>query len=70
MKSSDVIAHFGGPAETAKALKITVQAVAGWRDEVPPLRQLHVEKITKGKFKAAHDVFEQLSKRHKQAPQQ
>jgi hypothetical protein len=65
MLTKSVIKHFGGPAATAKALGITIQAVNDWPDEVPPLRQLHVEKVTSGKFKAAADVFERISKRHK-----
>ena len=64
MNSSTVITYFGGVAATAKALNITPQAVNGWPKEVPPLRQLHVEKVTKGRFRAANDVFERISKRH------
>lgn len=73
MDKASVIQHFGGPAHTARALGITIQSVDGWPDELPALRQLHVERVTNdpespyyapGKFKAASDVFERISRRH------
>ncbi|MDP5205839.1 Cro/CI family transcriptional regulator [Alishewanella sp. SMS8] len=52
MKKVDVIKHFGGVVETAKALGIKSQSVSGWPDEVPELRAFQIEKITSGKLKA------------------
>jgi len=52
MKKIDVIKHFGGVVETAKALGIKSQSVSGWPDDVPELRAFQIEKITGGKLKA------------------
>lgn len=52
MKKNDVIKHFGGVVETAKALGIKSQSVSGWPDEVPELRAFQIEKITGGELKA------------------
>lgn len=52
MKKKDVIKHFGGVVETAKALGIKSQSVSQWPDEVPELRALQLEKITSGKLKS------------------
>lgn len=52
MKKAEVIAHFGGVTETAKALGIKSQAVSQWPDDVPELRKYQIEKITNGTLKA------------------
>ncbi|MDX1538851.1 Cro/CI family transcriptional regulator [Arsukibacterium sp.] len=52
MKKADVIAHFGGVTETAKALGIKSQAVSQWPEDVPELRVYQIEKITAGALKA------------------
>lgn len=52
MNKQDVIKHFGGVVETAKALGIKSQSVSGWPDQVPKLRAFQIEKITSGKLKA------------------
>ncbi|MAD75133.1 MAG: hypothetical protein CML20_10145 [Rheinheimera sp.] len=52
MKKVDVINHFGGVVETAKALGIKSQSVSGWPGDVPELRAFQIEKITNGKLKA------------------
>lgn len=58
MRTAEVIEHFGSQAAVARALNIKPPSVAEWGETVPPLRQLQIEKITGGKFKAAPDVFE------------
>lgn len=58
MRTSEVIEHFGSQAAVARALNIKPPSVAEWGETVPPLRQLQIEKITGGKFKAAPNVFE------------
>ncbi|MBY7733461.1 Cro/CI family transcriptional regulator [Francisella philomiragia] len=54
MTINQVIKYFGTKAEVARVLKIKPSAVSHWvRDnEVPPARQLQIQKITKGKLKA------------------
>lgn len=59
MKKTDVIKHFGGVVQTAKALGIKSQSVSGWPDEVPELRAFQIEKITSGKLKADFNVSKQ-----------
>lgn len=57
MRTKDVIEHFGSQAAVADALGIKQPSVAGWGEFVPPLRQVQIEKLTGGKFKAAPDIF-------------
>lgn len=56
MKASDVITHFGGIPEAAKALGVTRSAVWQWLerkgDSVPENRQYQVEVVTGGALKA------------------
>lgn len=59
MKKKDVINHFGGVVETAKALGIKSQSVSGWPDDVPELRAFQIEKITQGKLKADFKPIQQ-----------
>lgn len=56
MRTTDVIKHFGSQAAVARALGIKPPSVAEWGDDVPPLRQLQIEKITRGALKANRDV--------------
>ncbi len=58
MKKAAVVAHFGSVAETARALGITPGAVSQWPDEIPARRALQLERITRGKLKAARDDYE------------
>ncbi len=51
MKTKDVIEHFGGYRQAAEALGITTQAIYRWGDEVPAMRQPHIQIVTKGKLK-------------------
>ncbi|MBU2113691.1 MAG: Cro/Cl family transcriptional regulator [Gammaproteobacteria bacterium] len=60
MKKKDVIDHFGGVVETAKALGIKSQSVSGWPDDVPELRAFQIEKITGGQLKADFKPAAQL----------
>jgi DNA-binding transcriptional regulator YdaS (Cro superfamily) len=52
MRTRDVIEHFGSQAAVAHVLGIKPPSVAGWGDDVPPLRQLQIERITGGKLRA------------------
>ncbi len=61
MKKSDVIKHFGGVVETAKALGIKSQSVSCWPELIPELRAFQIEKITSGKLKANFQVGSDLN---------
>lgn len=52
MKKKDVLEYFGNVAKTARALKISVQAVYKWGDEIPETMQFKIQVLTKGKLKA------------------
>ena len=58
MLKSDAVAFFKSQSALARALNISPASVAEWPDRVPPLRQLQIQKLTRGKLKAADDVFE------------
>ena len=51
MKTADVVGHFGGVRQAAEALGITTQAIYSWGDDVPVMRQPHIQVVTKGKLK-------------------
>jgi len=52
MTKQEVIKHFGNAANVARALDISRAAVSSWPEDIPLLRQLQLEKLTKGKLKA------------------
>lgn len=52
MKKADVISFFGGVSATARALGLAQPSVTVWRDPLPVLRQLMIERVTKGKLRA------------------
>lgn len=51
MKKEDVINYFGSPSKTAKALKISRQAVSQWPEIIPPIMAHLVELVSKGELK-------------------
>lgn len=53
MTYDDVIKHFGTQTKAADALGLSQPSVSEWQQRgIPFLRQLHIEKLTKGKLKA------------------
>ena len=52
MTTKQAIAHFKTVRALADALGITTQAVRQWPRDVPELRALQLEKLTKGKLAA------------------
>ena len=52
MKTKDVIRHFGGIAQTARAIGYTRQGVYKWGRTVPERAQFLIQVVTGGKFKA------------------
>ena len=55
MTKAEAIAHFGSVRKLADALGIASQAIHQWRD-VPALRQLQLELMTKGRIKADPEI--------------
>jgi hypothetical protein len=53
MTKKQVFDHFGGARKVAETLGIATASVYQWGDRVPLLRQYQIEKMTKGKLKAA-----------------
>lgn len=60
MKRQDVINYFGTQDKAAKSLGITQAAISKWPDDVPHLRAIQVEWITKGALRVS--TSEQLKK--------
>ena len=54
MEVSDLIQLYGTQTAAAEALSLKQPTIAGWikRGGIPPLRQLQIEKVTRGKLKA------------------
>ena len=54
MTPKQVVEHFGGVANTAKALKMSRQIIYQWTwdQRIPELRQLWIERKTNGKLRA------------------
>jgi len=57
MNKSDAIKFFSTQAKLAEALGMTQHAVSGWKEYPPPLRQLQIEKLTKGALKAEVSIL-------------
>jgi hypothetical protein len=62
MRTKQAIDYYGSQAALARELGIRQQSITDWGDIVPALRQLQLEKLTRGKLKASPDVFETPSK--------
>lgn len=53
MDYGDLIRHFGTQAEAARVLGIKPPSVSEWRHKgIPELRQIQIERLTKGKLRA------------------
>lgn len=52
MKKSDVLEYFGNVAKTARALKISVQAVYKWSEDIPDTMAFKIQVVSKGALKA------------------
>ena len=51
MKTKDVTDYFGGVRKAAEALGVTTQAIYAWGEDVPQMRQPHIQIVTNGKLK-------------------
>ena len=54
MKFKQLIDHFGSQVSAAEAIGVTQPTLSNWkkRGRIPPLQQLRIEHITRGKLKA------------------
>lgn len=56
MTKQEAIDHYGGVRSLADALGISPPAIYQWRD-VPAIRQVQLQRITRGALKANADVL-------------
>jgi hypothetical protein len=61
MKTKEAIEYFGTRSDLARAVGVTPQSVDYWGDEPPPLRQIQLEKRTKGALKASEKAWGKVS---------
>jgi len=66
MKTTDVIAHFGTQTKTAEKLDMAQSSVAGWGEEPPAIRQIQIEKLTRGRLKANPECYGSAAPKPKQ----
>ena len=52
MTTQQAVKHFGSKVAIARKLKISAAAVSQWGTQPPPLRQIQLERISKGALKA------------------
>ena len=58
MDMKDALGWFGNKLSIAQALGVSPAAVTLWRDTIPPLRQLQLERLTKGALRADDSILE------------
>ena len=51
MKKQDVITHFGGVKEAAKALDLWPATIYAWKDDVPETMSYKIQGVTNGALK-------------------
>lgn len=57
MNKTDAIKFFGTQVKLAAALGMTQHAVSAWGEFPPPLRQLQIEKASRGALKAQSSIL-------------
>lgn len=65
MLKVDAFAHFGSPANTARALAISDAAVSKWDDVVPLESALALETLTRGKVTVDYRLYPKLARARK-----
>lgn len=58
MTKQEAVALYGSQHALAKKLGLAQSSIAEWGEYPPALRQLQIERVTKGKLRAEPDVFE------------
>lgn len=56
MTYAQLIKHYGSPAKVAAALHIQAPSVYGWREGIPFLRQIQIERETDGELRATNGI--------------
>lgn len=59
MDLNDLKNHYGSIPNAARALGLVRQAVYQWKDGIPALRQIQIERITVGALKADPECWPQ-----------
>jgi DNA-binding transcriptional regulator YdaS (Cro superfamily) len=57
MTTKEAIEYFESQVKLAAALGLHQPTISGWKKYPPAIRQLQLEKITKGKLKAEPDLL-------------
>lgn len=60
MKTKTAIEYAGSATALADLLDITPSAITQWGEEVPPARQMQLQRLSKGKLKADPDCLDRL----------
>ncbi|MBS0289775.1 MAG: helix-turn-helix domain-containing protein [Proteobacteria bacterium] len=60
----EVTLYFGGKANLARALGVTLTAVSKWKDYFPKGRAYQIEVLTEGKFKADQLTYQPRRREH------
>jgi hypothetical protein len=63
MTTDECIAHFGGKPKLAQALGVRLPSLYDWGHYPPPLRQLQLQILTRGKLKAEEDCTPKRGKK-------
>ena len=63
MKTEHALKHFGGNTALTSILGLTSGAISQWGEYPPPLRQLQLEKLSKGKLKAEQELTIQVKRK-------
>lgn len=58
MDMGKVVEWYGSKAAVARALGVSAVAVTRWKDDIPPLRQLQLERMTKGALRADDSILD------------
>jgi hypothetical protein len=58
MTTAEAIKHYKTQTKLAKKLGIEQGSVSGWGEYPPPLRQLQIQQLTRGRLKAEPNVFD------------
>jgi transcriptional repressor of cell division inhibition gene dicB len=58
MDMREALEWYGTKTRIAEALRIKLPSVAEWGNTIPPLRQLQLERLTKGGLRADDDILD------------
>lgn len=52
MTRDEAVKHYGNQTKLGQALGVKQSTVSGWKECIPPIHQLRLQKLTRGKLKA------------------